>query len=105
MTDKPQDPEQPDEAAFDRTLRNLLTTPHKPHDEKKGREPKPAPPPMNDLRDMQLEPVDTGLLPARRSPLASDFEFNHSNCVIAVERVDQHLPERARWASQLCEPE
>jgi hypothetical protein len=28
---------------FERVLRNLVNTPHKPHVEKKGREPKPAP--------------------------------------------------------------
>ncbi|MFN3520671.1 MAG: hypothetical protein ACK4YQ_00365 [Phenylobacterium sp.] len=45
MTDKPPKDENPDaEAVFNRTLKNLLTTPHKPHDAgKKGREPKPAP--------------------------------------------------------------
>ncbi|WP_374532836.1 hypothetical protein [Phenylobacterium sp.] len=32
--------------AFQRTLENLLKTPHKPHEPlKKGREPKPAPKP------------------------------------------------------------
>ena len=39
---KPDSPE--DDQEFDRVLRNLVNTPHKPHVEpKKGREPKPAP--------------------------------------------------------------
>jgi hypothetical protein len=46
MTDKPSDDEKPDpDAAFQRTLENMLNKPprpHKPH-EQKGREPKPAP--------------------------------------------------------------
>jgi hypothetical protein len=43
MTEQPKS-ESPegDEAEFDRVLRNLVNTPHKPH-ENKGREPKPAP--------------------------------------------------------------
>lgn len=44
MTEDPK-PESPegDDAEFERVLRNLVNTPHKPHVEKKGREPKPAP--------------------------------------------------------------
>lgn len=46
MADEPpKDDERPDaEDVFNDTLKNLLTTPHKPHEAaKKGREPKPAP--------------------------------------------------------------
>jgi hypothetical protein len=35
-------PEPNDDAEFERVLRNLVNSPHKPH-EKKGREPEPAP--------------------------------------------------------------
>lgn len=41
MTDKPPEDEKPDDAAFQRTLENMLKAPPKPH--KEGREPKPAP--------------------------------------------------------------
>jgi hypothetical protein len=37
---RPESPE--DDAEFERVLRNLVNTPHKPHSEK-GSEPKPAP--------------------------------------------------------------
>lgn len=42
--EEPREDEKPDDEAFQRTLRNLVNTPHKPHEPlKKGREPKPAP--------------------------------------------------------------
>ncbi len=44
MTDKPsQDDQKAAEERFNRTVRNLLNTPPKPHKNAKGREPKPAP--------------------------------------------------------------
>ena len=44
MTDEPPEDDKPDDAAFERTLRNLVSTPPTPHEPlKKGREPKPAP--------------------------------------------------------------
>lgn len=37
MTEKPSDDEKPDaDAVFQRTLANLVNTPHKPHKEKAG---------------------------------------------------------------------
>jgi len=46
MTEQPK-PESPeaDDPEFERVLRNLVNTPHKPHEKKKGRGPKPAPKP------------------------------------------------------------
>jgi len=38
---KPESPEA--DAEFQRVLENLVNTPHKPHETKRGREPKPAP--------------------------------------------------------------
>ena len=43
MPDKPSDDEKEADHRFNETLGRLVNTPHKPHDEKKGREPKPAP--------------------------------------------------------------
>ena len=44
MTEDPKPESLEDDVEFERVLRNLVNTPHKPH-EKKGREPKPAPKP------------------------------------------------------------
>lgn len=43
MTDKPLEDDQANDAAFQRAIENMLKAPPKPHDEKKGRNPKPAP--------------------------------------------------------------